>query len=292
MNKTIIFFSLFIITSPSFSEVVPEHFFNQINNPELKDKVTYLNKKLSLLDFSICAEVQTPLTSCYDINPNAKYIFLIKENKVIAVRSEKNSFKKRLALEEEKVFFYYFINYFMKISEIRNSTETNDILNKSEKDFSLSNFGPFGPSCGSGPNAENIPDLFPESCARHDNCYGGTTAKNVCDDIFLQNMLDESAHISGLNVVQRLTLVSLAYEYYDVVATFDAAFLAFCNATQIPESFAECSEEYQEYLQDNLQHTENTIGGSFTGDKVRGLGDGFGTLGNGFFVMVLPRWFK
>ena len=48
--------------------------------------------------------------------------------------------------------------------------------------------GPFGLICGSGPSASWIPDITPNACQQHDNCYdrcakvcGGDNCRKMCD---------------------------------------------------------------------------------------------------------------
>ena len=81
----------------------------------------------------------------------------------------------------------------------------------------------FGPLCGSGAGARNVPDRygswnFNEACRDHDECYATCGAgKDECDNIFLVDMLQECSRYGapGLCTV-------LAHGYYRAVRTIFA----------------------------------------------------------------------
>jgi len=55
--------------------------------------------------------------------------------------------------------------------------------------------GPFGPQCGLEGSVMStwIPDLFPEACREHDECYGKKgKCKEECDAEFFDNIFNES----------------------------------------------------------------------------------------------------
>jgi len=60
-----------------------------------------------------------------------------------------------------------------------------------------STYGPFGPICGSGPSAGLIPDISPDACQRHDDCYSDCSkTKRQCDlDLYFSNPLYGAAVI-------------------------------------------------------------------------------------------------
>jgi len=78
--------------------------------------------------------------------------------------------------------------------------------------------------------------------------------------------------------------------YYEGVVHLDKALLAFCLAT--PGGFPECDTVLFNYLKDNLEHTDDTSGGTFTGDMAFGNIGGlqFGSMGGHTISYTCEVW--
>ncbi|MFZ2650555.1 MAG: RHS repeat-associated core domain-containing protein [Burkholderiaceae bacterium] len=75
---------------------------------------------------------------------------------------------------------------------------------------------PWGAGCGDAKSDRTIPDLFPRSCAAHDQCYAAQCGKALCDSKFLSDMHRERGDIPAM-----------PWLYYRAVDVFgDAAYKA------------------------------------------------------------------
>jgi len=75
-------------------------------------------------------------------------------------------------------------------------------------------------SCGSGWTAYVIPEMFPDSCKKHDECYGTPgKCKDECDNEFLQNMLNEARSFSTYDY-EYISWARNAYIFYWFVSRY------------------------------------------------------------------------
>ncbi|WP_369621296.1 hypothetical protein [Pseudoalteromonas distincta] len=140
--------------------------------------------------------------------------------------------------------------------------------------------------------APSSPEIFPMSCSLHDNCYDSGTAKSVCDLSFQLNMFTEARFLARNDMELYSSLFVARIGYYEAVTHADKAFEAYCNATPNPADHAVCLPNLSDYLNDNLEHNDDTNGGTLIGGTHDGYVGGLqtGNYGQHYYSYSCELW--
>lgn len=275
-----------------------------IHNVKAKylNRLTQLEQKTSVDELAYCRNFELSIQECInDINDNTLFLFVIDKGLAYRVSLKNGTLKVHSSNRIEKILLrkIELLNSakgWELLSELYiSSATTHDVAASSNMSFSTSNFEVpkdeyssehegGNDYCGSS-GSEWVPEFFPKSCSNHDNCYASSIAKGVCDDLFYEDMLTE---VLSYDPQARPFYYRMAKIYYETVVHADVAFEAYCvgkNGNTHPE----CDESL--WLKDRLQHTDETISGSYSGSAgpitTPGVGVNGGTV---MFTVICEVW--
>lgn len=272
--KTMIFlFVLFFISGSGFAEndkigFIPESFLLEGIPAEKRNELLALNRELTTSNFAYCADRNNEVVNC-PIGLDSVKFLIFKEAKTIkAVSSTKNGYEEKEMNSIEKIITYKLLEYFDQKKEKKK---------KANKSYSKKLEGEQSYSSGEWSGTDwcsSSPDIFPFACQKHDFCYESGIGKGPCDDMFLQNMFNEISlymayNPSDVDTMDELT--TIAFGYHEAVVHHGDALTAFCNATPSPNSHDICDSHIADLLdQNDLEHTRDTDGGTYTGGNAGG----------------------
>lgn len=172
------------------------------------DDLQLLNSSLTQNDLEFCTLELNPLSSCHNTDKEVKFLVLIRTKEVIGVKSNGERYDIRDITRVEKIFIRKLSSYLKK----KASTTTQKIQNNNL------NFSTSLRSSSSQDWCTSSPEIFPTSCRLHDNCYDtGGMPKNVCDDLFYENMFSEAESYTYNDFQALNTYLTLASVYFEAV---------------------------------------------------------------------------
>jgi hypothetical protein len=285
INSRFTFFSLYTMSKEP-KGLLPSKYLTQDINIELHDELLHLNNKIKLDKIVMCDRYVYNSLECIasEHNKKSKYLLDFKLGQIYLISNGGENLEKVSNIE--RIFGY-------KLLQFINSKMNNQLIHGEDsiplKTFESSARRFKGEPTLNAHSASNdycssSPELFPSSCQQHDNCYDSGAPKGVCDDGFLLNMKTEAIFLAGGDMEVYASLFLARAAYYEVVVHSDLAFVAFCLATPVV-GYPECVGALATYLYDNLEHTDDTTGGTPTGDSSGGWMGGIQTGGFGGHVI-------
>lgn len=256
------------------------------------NKLSKLENDTSVEQLAYCRNFEFSIQECRtQINESTSFLYVVEKGKAYKVSLKNRKLKVHSTNPIEKILLG-------KI-ELLNSAKGWELLSElyveSNMNFSLMNLDtpndefPSGHEggddyCGSS-GSEWVPEYFPRSCSNHDNCYASNTAKGVCDDLFYEDMLTE---VLSYDPQARPFYYRTAKLYYETVVHADAAFTAYCKGKS-GSTHPECDESL--WLKDRLQHTNETLSGSYSGNADPIISPGVGINGGTVtYTVICEVW--
>lgn len=244
--------------------------------PKLQNEVETFLDSLSWSDFSFCTlENESSFQACLNSKDRPfKFVIDVRSGKVIKIENGH-----KVALETYERIVVNKVAQALK-SKIESESVTSEINSVDIPKNIISSYPPAYES----DHCSNSPEVFPQSCQRHDACYASGTPKVACDEIFLENMYSEAESLTVYNPEPNRevysTLMAVALLYAKAVENSEKALKAFCYATPNPQEFSICDEQLvnRNHELGNDVNT-GTNSGTFTGQFSNGIHDGLTSFG-------------